>query len=109
MAHSETALDKAKVTGIVYSSLDDLNSELGEFEDLEKSPSTILSGEGSRLDSLAIVSFHMILEEKIAGAFGPDVPLDFEALFDSSGEAPLTVENLIDHLLVLVEQGSNTP
>jgi len=109
MAHSETVIDKAKVTDIVYAAIDDLNSELGELQGLEKVPTAVLSGEGSSLDSLAIVSFHMILEEKIAVAYGPDVILSFEELFDSSGEAPLTVDNLVDQLLVLIDQGTTAP
>lgn len=109
MAHSEMTIDKEKVTDIVYSSIDELNSELSEFGDLEKSPSTVLSGEGSSLDSLAIVSFHMILEVKFADAFGADITLDFDLLFDSSGEEPLTVGSLIDQLVTLVDQDATAP
>ena len=97
-------VDQAQITEIVYSAIDELNRELGKSQQLEKSLSTVLSGEGGRLDSIAIVSFQMILEEKIGEAFATDVFLDFEQFIDSAGEEPRTVESLVRHLLAIVSQ-----
>ncbi len=98
--------DRDRITEIVYSSIDELNRELGKSQRLEKSLATPLSGPGSGLDSLAVVSFQMILEEKIGQAFDVDMVLDFEEFVGSGGEQPRTVESLIDHLAALVEQGT---
>jgi acyl carrier protein len=103
------AIDRAKAAEIVYSSIGELNRELSKSQQLEKSPSTVLSGEGGGLDSIAIVSFQMILEEKIAEALGADVFLDFEQFVDSAGTETRTVESLIDHLLAIVDQDSSAP
>ena len=107
--HSDMAIDRAKAAEIVYSSIGELNRELSKSQQLEKSPSTVLSGEGGGLDSIAIVSFQMILEEKIAEALGADVFLDFEQFVDSAGTETRTVESLIDHLLAIVDQDSSAP
>jgi hypothetical protein len=109
MATSETAADKAKVTGILYAAIDELNKELGELGNLEKSPSTIISGEGSSLDSLAIVSLGMILEEKVAAAFGADIFIDFDQFVDAAGTEARTVDDLCDHILELVKQSATAP
>ena len=98
--------DRDRITEIVYSSIDELNRELGKNQHLEKSLTTVLSGEGSGLDSLAVVSFQMILEEKIGGALDVDVLLDFEQFVGSGEGEPRSVESLIDHLIALVDQGT---
>ena len=77
--------EKNQITGIVYSAIDELNGELGKNQQLEKSLTTLLSGEASVLDSLAIVSFQMILEEKLGQAFDTDLMLDFEQFVGSGG------------------------
>ena len=102
-------IDKSKVADIVYSAIGELNRELGKGQQLEKSPSTVLSGEGGGLDSIAIVSFQMILEEKIADVFGVDLFLDFEQFVDSAGTETRTAASLIDHILAIVEQGEAAP
>ena len=98
--------DRNQITEIVYTSIDELNRELGKSQRLDKSLTTPLSGEGSALDSLAIVSFQMILEEKIGQGFDVDMVLDFEEFVGSGGEQPRTVDSLIDHLITLVDQGT---
>lgn len=102
-------IEKTKATETVYAAIDDLNRELGKSQQLEKSPSTVLSGEGSGLDSLAIVSFQMILEEKIGDAFGADLFLDFDQFIDVTGTETRTVESLIDYILANVDQGTAAP
>ena len=99
-------IDKSRATEVVFSAIAELNRELGKNQQLEQSLSTVLSGEGGGLDSIAIVSFQMILEEKIGEAFGADVFLDFEQFVDSAGSESRTVESLVDHLLTIVDQGS---
>ena len=98
-------IDRDQITEIVYSSIDELNRELGKNQRLDKSLTTALSGPGSGLDSLAVVSFQMILEEKIGQAFDVDMVLDFEEFVGSGGDQPRTVDSLVDYLAALVEQG----
>jgi acyl carrier protein len=98
--------DKAQVTEIVFGAIGELNRELGKTQQLEKTLETVLTGEGGGLDSIAIVSFQMILEEKIGDALDTDVVLDFEQFVDSANTEPRTVDNLVDHLVALLGQGS---
>jgi hypothetical protein len=44
-----------RVVSTVYSALSQLNVQLPKGESVEKSPSTVLFGDGGRLDSLAFV------------------------------------------------------
>ena len=48
----------------------------------------MLLGENGVLDSLALVSFQMILEEKLGKTFDMDHILDYDQLFDSGESAP---------------------
>ena len=105
----DMTIDEAKITEIVYSAIDELNRELGKGQQLEKSLSAVLSGEGGCLDSIAIVSLQMILEEKISDSFGADVFLDFEQFIDSAGDEPRTVESLVNHLVAIVGQSTAAP
>lgn len=98
--------DRDRITEIVYSSIDELNRELGKNQQLEKSLTTVLSGDGGGLDSLAVVSFQMILEEKIGDAFDTNLVLDFEQFVESGGGEPRTVGSLIDQLHVLMDRGT---
>ena len=104
MTASHAEDQRAQIQALVYASIDALNEELDALEGLEKSPEARLSGEGASLDSLAIVSFQMILEEKLAEQFGAELILD-SSFFESDDATPRTLGDLMDHLLAALEAG----
>lgn len=60
---------------IVYQAVDELNEMLLPEQRLEKIPETILLGDGAKLDSMAVVSFIVALEEKINDTFAEELTL----------------------------------
>lgn len=98
-----------RLTEILFSSIDELNRELGKSQQLEKSLSTVLFGENGGLDSLAVVSLQMILEEKLGEAFDTDLTLDFDQIAETAGTTSRTVGDLLKDLLPLIRGARTAP
>jgi len=99
---------KDRLQDTLFACIDELNRELGKSQQLEKSLSSILFGENGGLDSLALVSLQMILEEKLTEAFDMDLVLDYDQLFDTGGGTSRTLGDLLDDLLPLASGGETT-
>ncbi len=93
-----------RLTELLFASIGELNNELGRSQQLEKSLSTVLFGEKGGLDSLAVVSLQMILEEKLGEAYNMDLVLDFDQIVDSAGQSSRTLGDLLADLLPLVSR-----
>jgi acyl carrier protein len=61
---------KEELLDIIYQSLDELNEQLPDGDQIQKSPAAPLVGEGGRLDSLGFVNFVALVEEKCAHKYG---------------------------------------
>ncbi len=96
--------EKQQITDIVYSAINDLNDELGRSQFLVAEPETLLSRDSGGLDSLAIVSFEMMLDERIGTTFDQDLAVDINGFLDENGGAARSVQELIDHLLEQLNQ-----
>jgi acyl carrier protein len=96
--------EKQQITDIVYSAINDLNDELGRSQFLVAEPETLLSRDSGGLDSLAIVSFEMMLDERIGTTFNQDLAVDINGFLDENGGAARSVQELIDHLLEQLNQ-----
>ena len=68
-------MDHDEALRIVYDAIDVVNQQLPASKRLPKSPDTIIAGAGGALDSLGIVTFVILLEEKLGEAFGTTVQL----------------------------------
>ena len=44
------------MAGVIFAAVDEVNQQLRRAQRLEKSPATVISGEGGRLDSLGLVN-----------------------------------------------------
>jgi acyl carrier protein len=64
-----------QIKNIVYEAVDELNKMLLPEQRLEKIPNTILLGDGAKIDSMAVVSFIVALEEKINDTFAVELTL----------------------------------
>jgi acyl carrier protein len=78
-------MDHERVLRIVYDAIDVVNQQLPASKRLHKSPDTVIAGAGGSLDSLGIVTFVILLEEKVGEAFGTTVQLlDEQMLIEDS-------------------------
>ena len=61
-----------RITQAVYDAIEEVNESPGLVEPLEKSPDTVLIGEG-RLDSLCLLTFLTTLEENLQRTLGASI------------------------------------
>jgi acyl carrier protein len=98
-------LDKGQIKKVVYRAIDRVNELLLDEDALTKEETTILVGEGSKLDSMGFVNFVLALEEEFAQMVGLNLNVAEElnaAEVDSLQW--FTVAELIDLLFVLVQK-----
>ena len=101
---SSIIMEKNKqVIETIFSAIDELNRQLSKDCQLNKSVDTPLIGEGSTLDSVALVNLIVITEQKLEDQF--DVALNLaEDGLGFADEAPfLSVGSLIEHVSTLLE------
>ena len=86
---------------VIHDSIDELNEMFALPDALGKSPETVLYGSGAVLDSLGLVNFVSILEEKCESDLGLSVSIMDSS--DSGGDAdPLrSIGALTDYLVSL--------
>lgn len=95
-------LDVEAIQGIIYRALSNVNAERGPHEQIALSPDTRLFGTDAVLDSLALVSVIVDVEEGVAAAAGRDVALADDRAMGQAVSPYSTVATLtayIRHLL----------
>ncbi len=97
-----------RVVSVTYSALSELNLQLPQNERVEKSTSTVLFGDGGRLDSLALANLIVILEAKLETAFGFQFDLTQDDPFSSGTGHFQTVQSLANYVSRLVQKRSST-
>jgi len=100
-------MDKARILDLVCSAADQLNKQLRRSERLEKSPATVITGEGARLDSLGLVNLLVIIEEKVEQEFRVGVTL-LEAMAEDMSHLH-TLGTLSDYLYTVLQNKAALP
>jgi hypothetical protein len=78
-------MDHDEALKVVYDAIDVVNRQLPASKRLHKSPDTIIVGAGGSLDSLGIVTFVVLVEEKVGEALGTTIQLlDEQMLVEDS-------------------------
>jgi len=97
-----------KITQTVFEVIDELNQLLPPAEQLEKSPETALFGPASQLDSLGLVNFIVMTEEKIEEQFnGAAISLADSMALPEEISPFTSVDKLVNYLATLVENGAH--
>jgi len=94
-----------RILEAVYCAIDEVNQQLPEEQGIDKAIGTVLIGEPSNLDSQALVSLIVTVEEEIENAFHREISLtdSEDVIFEKNG--PLrTIEALVHHLYKLLEE-----
>jgi acyl carrier protein len=91
----------------VYSAVDELNQQLPGNSQVAKSPDSILFGDSGTLDSLSLINFITLVEERVEQQLGKSVSLmDADSL--SPKNSPFrTVSTLTEYIQRLLA-GSDT-
>jgi len=98
--------DKESITAIVYAAIDEVNQQLPDEEQLEKTADEVLFGREGKLDSLGVVNVIIAVQRGILDRFGARTSLVDEKAF-SEKESPFrTVGMLVDYVTArLTEEG----
>lgn len=95
-----------RIQKCVFNSIDEWNKKSKDDYRLDKSDSTVLMGENSKLDSLGIVNFIVSVEENIEDEFDQSILLADEKAM-SSEESPFSnVKSLSKYIADLLENVS---
>lgn len=93
----EPQLDKKDCLDLVYETIDDLNETL-EDRKLVKSPQTQLFGCSGNLDSIGLVTFIVMLEQRIAKKYHRPVTIAEDRALSRQRSPFLTVDSLAEYL-----------
>ncbi len=93
-----SALSRDDALAAVYAAIDEINGQLEAGQSLEKAPQTRLLGDGSPLDSLALINLIVALEEITARLRGEAIQLLDEDLLAEEDGPYRTPEALAEHL-----------
>ena len=97
-------VDKANVTQVVFSAIDEMNVTLSPEKGLEKSPTTPLFGHQSHLDSLGLVSLIVGVEQAMADEFDAEITLADDRAMSRSASPFRTVNTLVDYIVERLEE-----
>jgi acyl carrier protein len=92
------------ILGLLYESITDLNLQLPAGQRIEKSPATVLFGEGGKLDSLGLANFIVIAEQKLEDSYGCRIDLTEDDPFSQATGHFRTVESLLTYVTSLVSR-----
>mgnify|MGYP000911250347 CR=1 FL=1 len=82
----------------VYQAIDEVNPLLSREMKLDKTPDTVILGEGGKLDSMGLVNLIVAVEDKMRSNLGYEVALS-DASVISQKDGPLhTVGSLCDYI-----------
>lgn len=89
---------------VVYQVLAEINLQRSKKDQVELSPSVVLSGADSRLDSLALSNLIIFTEQKVQEAFGVEIDLTEDDPFSLENDHMRTTRALALHIVKLVEK-----
>ena len=92
-------MDEERILGLIYEAVDELNEQLDADDQLSKSRDAIVFGEGSRLDSLAVVNLLAAIEDRLAAEGGPAVALLDLVADEDSADKLRSIDSLLRTLL----------
>ncbi|TKJ21496.1 hypothetical protein [Blastococcus sp. CCUG 61487] len=103
MTKDELVLDHAAVQAIVLQALETLNDERDADEKLDVGPGTRLFGADAELDSLALVSVIVDVEEAVSTASGRSISLTDDRAMSQEVSPFTDVQTLTSYILSLPE------
>ena len=87
----------------IMNAIDELNQQLPDDEQVEKSLDTVLQGKSAKLDSLGLTNLIVTTEQKIEEEFGIPISLTDVAMASSDGNPFATIDTLADCICALLD------
>lgn len=89
----------ANALDLIFEVIDEVNGQLPPDSRLEKTPETVVVGEGGVLDSLGVTNFLITLEEKVSAASGQSVALLRDDFLSGEDDTLRTVATINEYIL----------
>ena len=96
-----------RITQLIFSGLDEINFQLEPDKVLEKSLDTVLFGKSAKLDSMALVTLIVAVEEKVEEEFGVLLTIADERALSQKNSPFRTVTIFADYISLLLKEHSN--
>lgn len=98
-------MESQKITELIYASIDEINETLSDDGvSLDKSESTALFGQDSVLDSIDLVNFISIVEEKLEEEVDEYIPLADERAMSQDSSPFKSVSTLTGYIADLLKE-----
>ncbi len=98
---------KEKILKLIYEAIDVLNAQLSKEEYIEKSASTALFGQGSKLDSLGLINLIVAVEQNIEDEFETSITLADERAMSQKHSPFRTEASLAEYIEMLLNEMLN--
>lgn len=82
----------------IFRAVDDVNANLAQDQQLEKSIDAVLFGRGGKLDSLGLVSFIVAVEQQIEETFGVSITIADEKAMSQERSPFRTIGSLAEYV-----------
>ena len=92
---------------VIMNSIEEINRQLENEHQLEKSTNTVLFGEGGKLDSLGLINLVVAVEQNIEDEFDVTITLADERAMSQERSPYRTVESLLEYISMLISERSN--
>ena len=96
-----------KILEGIYVAIDEVNEQLPEGQNLEKSLETVLLGSSGKLESINLVNLLVAIEENIEETFGIPISITDERAVSEKNSPFRTVETLCNFVLNLLDEKQN--
>ena len=97
--------DRIKI--VIMNSIEEINRQLENEHQLEKSTNTVLFGEDGKLDSLGLINLVVAVEQNIEDEFDVTITLADERAMSQENSPFRTVGSLADYIELLLEEKLN--
>lgn len=95
-------VEKEKIMEVLFSAIDEFNEEQPTERQLDKSRDTVLFGRLGKIDSLALVSLIVAIEEKIGEQFQTPITLADERAMSQKTSPFRNVGTLADYIALIL-------
>ena len=95
---------KTEIIDIIYSAMDNIKDMVSDSSNFKKDPQTILYGQDSALDSMAMVGLIIAVEDKINQKFGNTIVLANEKAVSMKNSPFKSVESLAEYAAKLLQE-----
>ncbi len=96
-----------EIDQLLFDAIDEVNQLQQKSEHLHKSIETVLFGGSGKLDSMGLINFIVIIEEKIDEQYGIKISLADESIMSQENNPFNTIGTLSEYIFRLLEKKNN--